>query len=263
MITTIGSFISKVKKQYDDWGSPQYAWFRGEPIAETRLLPKLYRPKADGSLHNENKLLQMFRMKAPSFASTPTPTPPRNNTDEWLFLAQHIGLPTRLLDWTENALIALYFAVKEEHPVIWMLDPIKLDQYVVSTLNELNKHNEQNVVEFDEFPLTWVRPAPPQINIGSVNINGAWEYDKGITLPVAIHPTYLHPRMSAQRSVFTVHGTDKRPIDLLIPNHLLARFVIEPIARRNIIRVLAILGIQEATAFPDLDGLARELTLLY
>lgn len=121
MITTIGGFISRIRKQYKEWGSPQYVWFRGEPDVETRLLPKLYRPRADGSFHNENKLLQMFRMKAPSFTTASIPS--RGNTDEWLFLAQHVGLPTRLLDWTENAILALFFAFKDEKPVVWMLNP--------------------------------------------------------------------------------------------------------------------------------------------
>lgn len=255
MITTIGGFISKVRKQYNEWGSPQYTWFRGEPIIDTRLLPRLYRPLPDGSFHNENKLLQMFRMKAQSYTSFSTP--PRDHIDEWLFLAQHVGLPTRLLDWTENALIALYFALKEKKPVVWMVNPIKLDHYVYNNLSF------ENIAEFDEFPLTWVRPAHPKYNIGHENIRGAWENNKGLELPVAVHPTYLHPRMSAQRSVFTVHGTDKRPLDQLVPQNILTKFEINPRARQRIYRDLTILGIQEATVYPDLDGLARELASLY
>jgi hypothetical protein len=256
MITTIGGFISKVRKQYSDWESPQYIWFRGEPDVETRLLPKLYRPRSDGSLHNENKLLQMFRMKAQSFTSVSTPG--RGNTDEWLFLAQHVGLPTRLLDWSESAILALYFALKEEKPVVWMLNPMELNNYVIRTLT-----GEDVIEPFDEFPLTWLRP-DHSINIGHENIRGAWERDKkGLDLPVAVHPTYLHPRMSAQRSVFTVHGTKKRPLDELLPSDILVKVEIQPNARQAINRDLAILGIQEATAFPDLDGLAKELSSLY
>jgi hypothetical protein len=256
MITTVTGFVTKVKSQYLRWKMPQYVWFRGEPIVETRLTPKLYRPRADGSYHHENKLLQMFRMKAQSFAENPTPD--RGSIDEWLFLAQHVGLPTRLLDWTENALLALHFAVKAEKPVVWMLNPMALNTHVVSTLAG------REVGEYEEFPLTWVRPKDPAINIGHENIRGAWERDRrGVDLPVAVHPTYVHPRMGAQRSVFTVHGRNKDPIDILIPASLLVRFEILPGAILNIQRELRMLGVQEATAFPDLDGLARELATLY
>jgi len=256
MITTIRGFITKIRQQYKSWDSPQYIWFRGEPDVKTRLLPKLYRPRPDGSFHNENKLLQMFRMKAPSFF--PSSTPPKRNTDEWLFLAQHVGLPTRLLDWTENAILALFIAIKETRPVVWMLRPMALNAFVVEALTG------KEVEPFDEFPLTWFRPESGSINIGHENICGAWERDrKGIDYPVAVHPTYLHPRMSAQRSVFTVHGTRKESIDSLIPPDLLVRFEIQPRAKKDIYHDLAMLGVQETTAYPDLDGLAKELASLY
>ena len=69
--------------------------------------------------------------------------------------------------------------------------------------------------------------------------------------------------MSAQRSVFTVHGAKKLPLDQLVPSYLLAKFEIRPRSRQAISRDLTILGIQEATAYPDLDGLTKELSSLY
>lgn len=258
MVKTLGGFLSKVKKQYKDWGSPKYVWFRGEPESETRLLPKLYRPKSNGESRNENKLLQMFRMKAQVFS--PIRTPSRDNTDEWLFLAQHVGIPTRLLDWTENALVALYFAIENHSPTVWMLDPLKLNNFILQKLQQIGTV----VKEFDEFPLPWYRPKEPIINIGHENIRGAWELgQKGIDYPVAIHPTYLHPRMSAQRSVFTVHGKIKEPIDTFFPPDIIMKIKIDNKSRNLIINELIMLGIQQSAIYPDLEGLAKELSSLY
>ena len=80
---------------------------------------------------------------------------------------------------------------------------------------------------------------------------------------MAVHPTYVHPRMSAQRSVFTVHGLDKRSIADQVPQNILTRLEINPSARTNIAKELRMLGVEESTAFPDLDGLSKELSERY
>ncbi len=152
MISTAGGFITRIRQVYLKWGSPRYVWFRGEPASDTPLLPSLYRPRPDGSQHNENALLQMFRMRAPSFGKEAIPD--RGHIDQWLFLAQHVGLPTRLLDWTENALLALYFTLKEDQPIVWMIDPMRLNDRSIS------EEGPENVIEIEEFPLTWFRPDP-------------------------------------------------------------------------------------------------------
>lgn len=255
-IYSLENYIGYIREHVSSWGKDAVAWFRGEPLVDTPLLPKVFRKKICGGYYNENQLLQMFRMKAPSFTSDSTP--PRENTDQWLFLAQHVGLPTRLLDWTESALVGLHFALKQEIPIVWVLNPFRLNELsITGKIEDSKTHNKS-------FPLTWFDPHGRVKNIGVENIKGAWElnYD-GLELPVAVHPTYIHQRMSAQRSVFTIHGAKKECICDLVPKSIWLRFIIDPDAVPSLKRDLRMLGIHESTAFPDLDGLSVELASLY
>ncbi len=244
-ISSLEEFIGRVRTDRADW---LHAWFRGEPAVATALLPKLYRLKPDGGQRDENRLLQFFRMKAPTFSARPIPN--REATDQWLFLAQHVGLPTRLLDWTESALVGLHFALLEKGPVVWMLNPI--------ALNRLSAPSDVS-----DFPLTWVQPENG-INIGSENIRGAWGLDgPGLEYPVAIHPTNIHPRMSVQRSCFTVHGKRKTSLSEMLPSADLIQYVIDPKVTLPMRSDLRLLGITHATVFPDLEGLAKDLAELF
>lgn len=255
-INSLENYIHHVRDDRSSWGRSAIAWFRGEPSVHTPLLPKVYRLKPDGGKYDENQLLQMFRIKAQTFAHGEVPAIER--TDQWLFLGQHVGLPTRLLDWTESALLALYFALPYEKPVVWMLNPIQLNALSVSEGHGTGFEGK------NAFPLTWFVPEGKIKNIGVENIKSAWEPGhEGLELPIAIHPTYLHQRMSAQRSVFTVHGHKKQPLHEIVPEGILRRYDIDPSMTDKFRRDLQLLGINVSTAFPDLDGLARELSSVY
>lgn len=283
MITSVEELISKVRSDYSKWNTNTLPWFRGEPNnISSPLLPKLYRP--DNANLDENQLLQQFRRRAPSFGVTNTP--PRKHTDQWLFLAQHVGLPTRLLDWTEGLFVGLFFAIFEEKPIVWMLDPVGLNRLTVEDI-------EDNV-----FPLTWIdeERAPvekidlyllvkllelgeddflkefPDLedhylvrgtsrNIGNLNIRGAWENDDsiGTELPIAVRPTYVHIRMNVQRSCFTIHGRKKASLNELVDSSILKKYEIDPNSVSQMKKDLKIIGITNTSIFPDLDNLSKDL----
>jgi hypothetical protein len=246
VIKSIEQFVEAIRKGSSDWHPEEPKWFRGEPACNTTLTPTLYR----GGPRRENESLQYFRARGAGYSDI---VPHRDHTDQWLFLAQHVGLPTRLLDWSEGALIGLHFALKADDPIVWMLNPLELNDLSVTHPNKKRPR---------EFPLPWICPEDKtQRNIAFENMAGAWEEDtRGVDLPVAIYPTYVHPRLRGQQACFTVHGKRKDGLDVMVTRKkVLQRFKVDPAHRHKMLRELALLGITDAVLFPDLDGLARAL----
>ena len=290
VVSSINQLIESVLKESSDWGTKPYPWFRGEPERLTNyrdqgnseyipLLPSLYRPCNINA--REDELLQEFRIKAPMYLDIQIPQ--QGHTDQWLFLARHAGLPTRILDWTENLLYALHFAVnsKQKGAVVWMLDPIEL--------NRLSDSDER-------FPITWFSPeldstiwirrllmpddrirypdmdyrkyffenikqSIPKHNIGNQNIRAAWESNKNIAteLPIAIYPTYIHPRMTLQKSCFTIWGKNKKSLYGMDDRIKLKKFIIDDKNIPVIKKELRVIGITKTLLFSDLDSLVEDM----
>ena len=85
-------------------------WYRGCGKVSHELKPSLYRHKGSKTIEDfmalEKRLLSRFRERSIPFHAVLMTDP-----WEWLFLMQHYGVPTRLLDWSESPLMALFFAV--------------------------------------------------------------------------------------------------------------------------------------------------------
>jgi hypothetical protein len=200
----------------------------------------------------EDELRQEFVVRAPSFSSER----PASSWD-WYFLMQHSGAPTRLLDWTEGALIALYFAVRakndETDAAVWALDPWWLNKKVVGKAEVIPPG------------------AGPGLLASDANRYKSWLPDRyEVTklksrLPAAVYPTHFSRRISSQQSCFTVHGTDPVGFDELQndPSARIAKITIPSEAVRDMRSALSIAGIDELTIFPDLDGLGRYVASIF
>jgi hypothetical protein len=114
-------WVDKVKDQTET------TIYRGQRKDYT-LLPNICRDgEPDALLENERALLTLFKKEAPRCLQVV----PRNDW-EWLVVAQHHGLNTRLLDWTFNPYVALWFALEKaasegSRPEVWVMNPLKED----------------------------------------------------------------------------------------------------------------------------------------
>ena len=114
-------------------------WFRGCTNKDYSLVPSLWRPPYE--LKHEQALINAFKQNAVQFLGH------RPNSEwEWIFLARHHTVPTRLLDWTESPLVGLYFAthsLEERHNndddkdgALWLLLPTELNKQSHIALDE-------------------------------------------------------------------------------------------------------------------------------
>lgn len=248
----VANFTDKWFQEERTWGP----WFRGQSDASRPLRPTLYRGSWPdrGPRTLEDEFRQEFAVRAPSLS----PERPQNSWDLY-FLMQHSGAPTRLLDWTESALIALYFAVRNKSgthsekndAAVWILEPWRLNEYVVQ---------KKEVIAPGALP----GPKNKDVETYEPWLPEPYTNSTLPALPVALYPTHFHRRISSQRSCFTIHGSRADGFDELPETAVpyLQKIVIPHSSTQEIEKRLSVAGIDEVTIFPDLDGLGRWLTMI-
>ena len=106
----LSEYMQRVESVQQSTGAP--IWFRGVGLSTYHLIPSLYRHPTKSDITElielEGSLLARFRHR-----SIPYQTRPLSDSWELLFMMQHFGVPTRLLDWSENPFVALYFAITD------------------------------------------------------------------------------------------------------------------------------------------------------
>lgn len=256
--------------------------YRGHGDHETyKLLPGVYRENPQiGSMLPADYSLMEYNILADfiSEACRYVPNIPKDDAVSWLEIAQHFGVPTRLLDFTQNPLVALYFACSKYHQTetspgakgsVWVInEPVysrsllgenTLAHAVNSKINVLKIVNEQ-LIYFDGFK--------------KVDRPGAELY-----FPPRIYkPFYSEERMTTQSSVFMIWDLDH--VDLLTflePHHFMSLsseadnkpdgvifcICIPPDKKSEIMRQLDMCGINEKFIFPGIDGIGKYISRKY
>ena len=139
-VQSLSGFMDRVQELRDSWPRPEHKelWFRGESYGYqklgTFLHPVLYRPKKDTALKPIDDLLTKEAELYDDFMRCAVQiSDGKAEGEDWdwdaYFLMRHHSAPTRLLDWSDGALIALHFAVQrredydEDAAVVYVLEP--------------------------------------------------------------------------------------------------------------------------------------------
>jgi hypothetical protein len=206
-------------------------WFRGHEEVSFSLTPTALRHSTLASRIKALGLMADFKRIAElKLRRVPEP----DEELKWALIAQHYGLPTRLLDWTESATTALYFAcLKEEcDGLVFMLNPIDL--------NRLSYPGKPRVLD----------PQQDSEIIARYLRMGAQQAREGRS-PVAIYPVWNSERLILQRGVFTLHGKrfslDDGKVSSLTAIPILKES--KPKLREELQRI----GVDEMTLFPELE----------
>lgn len=249
-IKSIGDYLTRVKDDMTHWSLPFGCapWFRGQSDITKPPIPGILR----GDMHNlEEAIVNRFRAHAPMFGSTPE----RNAKDEWLYFMQHAGLPTRLLDWSEGALIGLYFAVQNSKgdvdPGVWMLHPLEMNCRTLGKPIFPAPDHHAFITRCDlAYGITTDAP-----------MDSLW--------PIAIVPTHVHPRMRSQKGCFTIHGSrmddfEEIARELKLRQHgFFRKYCICRHEAPSILKDLRLSGITHCALFGDYDALATEMKRVF
>lgn len=267
-IVSVGELVSVIESWEKKFFNPGMGfppiWYRGQGDSSWGLNPGVLRPDfasmvksnefqmtSDPDLQiliRERTLNKQFMRMGSSLFPTGA-----GLTEKYL-LAQHHGLPTRLLDWTTNPLAALYFAISgspDTDGAVFVLNPRFL---IPNEEDPSGQVYPPDVVEAHHRLVVQL--------IGYVcGRDDTENHPQPFTLPIT--PDLWAGRMLQQGSCFTFHMPKAVPMDNLEKASRLEKYIIPQAAKAGIRTMLRRMNVTEATLYCDLDHLSMEMKSAY
>ena len=249
--------------------------FRGHSSLEYKLLPSIFREASVNCSITTTKYSQLeFNILSDfiSEANRFTKEISSDNYIAWLEIAQHFGVPTRLLDFTENPLVALYFAcesLSSNDAAVCILNVPSYNKkfYDYNTYFVLNNLSKQNVNSIVNSEIVCQDFQTPHYN-NPYFLQFPWVYK----------PCYIEERMTLQSSIFMLWAARQNDLEsfmdksnfLLFDKNvenkeegILGKVIIPNNIKKHIIEQLNLLGVNEKSIYPGLDGIGKYIRTKY
>ncbi|WP_242928355.1 FRG domain-containing protein [Pontibacter vulgaris] len=199
----------------------------------------------------EPHILRNFRKYAHSNAS------PGDSVWNWLAVAQHHGLPTRLLDWTYSPYVALHFATQDlskydQDGVIWCINYVKSNEFLPEPLKKAIQEEGSNVFTAEVL----------QSVCSSLKELDEYKHDPFV---VFLEPPSLDARIIHQYALFSLMSGVEAEMGKWLKEHpdLYFRVIIPAELKWEIRDKLDQANITERVLFPGLSGLSQWLKRHY
>jgi hypothetical protein len=241
---------------YEDSWQPSLKRFRS-PFAFRGLSNAAYIPESTLTRmggeygRREQSLLRNFRKYAHRNATA------RDSLWNWIALAQHHGLPTRLLDWSFSPFVALHFATVnraewKSDAMIWCVDCVKIKNYLPTKLQRLLKREDSDVLTVEMLD----EVAPTLAALERLSRKPFLAF---------FEPPSVDDRIINQAALLSVSSRADLSVNRWLYEHkeLFHRIVIPAKLKQEIRDKLDQANINERILFPGLDGLSLWLTRYY
>jgi hypothetical protein len=278
---SIGEILDQIRNFTKDKDISSFGlFFRGQSNYQNNLRPSIFR---QGNVYHNRKMNEKSMLREFNLLKNIEIDNSRSIFEQ-LIQMQHYGIPTRLLDWSQNLLVALYFAIQEggQDGALFVIDPLLLNQ--INSLDSergMCDHINKDVIiranlacsrELKIFlRLKEIKNLIENLGIfidiqneklivqGDEQKSLAWQ--KAIKTPIAVKPPIRNDRQFLQRGVFTLHGGIMfGDNEIVKPTHIeelenfdYLKIKIPCDAKINMQEELELCGINEASLFPELE----------